>query len=275
MSDPVTRREQLLSAIATGGDILSPVTREEMYLAYLAGDTSIVLPEPITRKEQFLYQACLNGGGGGGGTEITDGIVVKARDADGYATEVDFYGSEIKVRQFGSNNTALFAWSKLAFLNFKNTITNIGDGGFRNSSIQIEIPSDVAAIGGYAFAGTKIATAIIPNGCTLGNGCFSGAQSMTYYQDPQPAANNYVQNTGTFSACSALIEATIGSVGHALNQIKNNTFNGCTQTGLTITIYTTGAYANTAVANIRNGATNATIIIKDSTTGETIVTSTP
>ena len=65
MSEPVTRQEQLLSAIATGGDIISPVTREEMYLAYMAGDTSIVLPEPVTRKEQFLHQACLSGGSGG------------------------------------------------------------------------------------------------------------------------------------------------------------------------------------------------------------------
>ncbi len=66
MSDPVTRQEQLLSAISTGGDTISPVTREEMYLAYMAGDTSIVLPEPVTRKEQFLNQACLSGGSGGG-----------------------------------------------------------------------------------------------------------------------------------------------------------------------------------------------------------------
>ena len=65
MIDPITRQEQLLSSIATGGDIISPVTREEMYLAYMAGDTSVVLPEPVTRKEQFLYQACLNGGSGG------------------------------------------------------------------------------------------------------------------------------------------------------------------------------------------------------------------
>ena len=65
MIDPITRQEQLLSSIATGGDIISPVTREEMYLAYMAGDTSVVLPEPVTRKEQFMYQACLNGGSGG------------------------------------------------------------------------------------------------------------------------------------------------------------------------------------------------------------------
>ena len=121
MSDPVTRREQLLSAIATGGDILSPVTREEMYLAYLAGDTSVVLPEPITRKEQFLYQACLNGGGGGGGTEITDGIVVKARDADGYATEVDVYG-ELFDAEFAYRSNKFdqqSGWNRLKIINLK------------------------------------------------------------------------------------------------------------------------------------------------------------
>ena len=51
----------------------SPQTREEKYLAYLAGETSITLPEPITRKEKYLYAAALSGGGGsgtGGGTTL-------------------------------------------------------------------------------------------------------------------------------------------------------------------------------------------------------------
>ena len=89
MREPVTREEQLLSAIATGGDILYPITRKEMYLAYLAGDTSISLPEPVTRKEQFLYQACLTGGSGGstgGNTGGSGGSVVSVP-----AKEVNFY----------------------------------------------------------------------------------------------------------------------------------------------------------------------------------------
>ena len=85
MSEPVTRQEQLLSAIAEGGDIISPVTREEMYLAYMAGDTSIVLPEPVTRIEYFLYQACLNGGSGGGS------IIPSAKLND--VTFIDYDGS--------------------------------------------------------------------------------------------------------------------------------------------------------------------------------------
>ena len=51
-------------------------------------------------------------GGGGGGTEITDGIIVKARDADGYATEVDFYGTAIYRYQFGSFYANDFGFKK-------------------------------------------------------------------------------------------------------------------------------------------------------------------
>lgn len=41
-----------------------PVTREEKYLAYLAGDYKGELTKPITRKEKYLYELCLKGIGG-------------------------------------------------------------------------------------------------------------------------------------------------------------------------------------------------------------------
>lgn len=41
-----------------------PVTREEKYLAYLAGDYTGEIPKPITRKEKYLYELCLKGIGG-------------------------------------------------------------------------------------------------------------------------------------------------------------------------------------------------------------------
>lgn len=41
-----------------------PVTREEKYLAYLAGDYTGEVPKPITRKEKYLYELCLKGIGG-------------------------------------------------------------------------------------------------------------------------------------------------------------------------------------------------------------------
>lgn len=320
MSDPVTRQEQLLSAIATGGDIISPITREEMYLAYLAGDTSIALLEPITRKEQFLYQACLNGGSGGGGTEITDGIVVKARDADGYATEVDFYSGDgvVYPKQFvGSekSNGIATAMRYLKKINLKNRITALKSGAFEKTfaleqivgvdanpfeyvtsmdnrswigifqhcacPLNLSLPNFSGDIPNQAHSFCNAATGLlsvsIPNATgELHQYAFSDCTALKTVYLPKITSLNADANSarGVFRGCTALETVEIGSVGYSVT-ILNNNFYGDTQTGLTITVYTTGAYADTALTNIRNGATNATIIIKDSMTGETIVTSTP
>lgn len=50
----------------------NPITRQEMYLSYLNGNTDIKLPKPITRIERYLYALCMNGGGSGGGGEGTN-----------------------------------------------------------------------------------------------------------------------------------------------------------------------------------------------------------
>lgn len=58
---------------------MTPETRKEKYLAKMAGDNTINVPEPITREEQYLYQISQNtGGGGGGGT--TSGITQEQAD---------------------------------------------------------------------------------------------------------------------------------------------------------------------------------------------------
>lgn len=40
------------------------ITREEKYLEYLAGDRKGNIPQPITRRERYLYELCLKGIGG-------------------------------------------------------------------------------------------------------------------------------------------------------------------------------------------------------------------
>ena len=40
------------------------ITREERYLEYLAGDRKGNIPQPITRRERYLYELCLKGIGG-------------------------------------------------------------------------------------------------------------------------------------------------------------------------------------------------------------------
>ncbi len=75
MNDPITRREQYLSAIAGGGGTIPayPITREEKYLAKAAGQ-DVELPDyPVSRTEQYLA-VIAEGGGGGGAEPINHGI---------------------------------------------------------------------------------------------------------------------------------------------------------------------------------------------------------
>lgn len=57
---PVTRKEKLLNAIATNGNVdFSPKTREELFLFKILG-AGVNVPTPITRKE-LLYQHIIDG----------------------------------------------------------------------------------------------------------------------------------------------------------------------------------------------------------------------
>lgn len=61
---------------------------------------------------------------------------------------------------------------------------------------------------------------------------------------------------GTFGNCTGLQSVTLGSEGYPVTALWAKTFNGCIQTGLTITIYTQGG---AALSGEPWGATNATI----------------
>lgn len=70
-----------------------PITREEKYLAYLAGEYDGDIPEPITRKEKYLYKLCKDGVGTSKEaiaeavqTYLSDKGVGLDMDADGYVS---------------------------------------------------------------------------------------------------------------------------------------------------------------------------------------------
>lgn len=62
--------------------------------------------------------------------------------------------------------------------------------------------------------------------------------------------------SGTFMNCTGLVNVTLGSTGHPVTEISGAPFRNCTQTGLTVTIYTSGG---AALAGEPWGATNADI----------------
>lgn len=70
-----------------------------------------------------------------------------------------------------------------------------------------------------------------------------------------------------FRDCTALQSVTLGDIGVDVTAMASLVFNGCTQSGLVITIYVDD---NTAIPLAYSpwGATNATIVYRSSTTGE-------
>ena len=85
-----------------------------------------------------------------------------------------------------------------------------------------------------------------------------------------------LKTTNTYVArkCLYLEIAILGSIGNSVTMLSGYTFNGCTQDFLTITIYvdaeTLADISTDITTNAPWGATNATIIYRNSTTGEVI-----
>lgn len=252
------------------------------------------------------------------GTTITDGIVVKERDADGYATVVDFYGHQICTEQFGCQYEADNPFRRLVKVNVKQSVTVIGPRAFQNNvSLQTLTGVDfgaITSIGDRAFFNAQrlalgdvdlVSLTKYPEDGIFQN-C-GGITKLTVHADGNIHYNlcnkcsiltdiviygsvNFTDG-GTDSGYAALgrnkalVNCKIGGIGKPCTKTSRAMLSGCTNKNLVVEIYVAGADADTAVSNIRNGATNATIIIKaaaDTTyngaayaAGDTILTSTP
>lgn len=273
----------------------------------------------MTAKDIILARRIGGGSGGsGGGDAITDGIVVTARDAEGYATVVDFYGQQICTEQFGCQYEADNPFRRLVKVNVKQAVTVIGPRAFQNNvSLQTLTGVDfgaITSIGEGAFSNAKrvalgdVDLALVAKypergifqncgGITkltvhadgnihydLCNGC----SNLTDIVIDGSVAFTDGSTDSVYSAIgrnTALVNCKIGNVGKPCMGTSQAMLRGCTNANLIVEIYVAGANVDTAVSNIRNGATNATIIIKaaaDTTyngaayaAGSTILTSTP
>lgn len=73
MSDAITRKEALLKSISDGtSSNVTPITREEQYLAYIAGESAQKPNNPITREEYFLSKISSNSAS----SQIYDGTII-------------------------------------------------------------------------------------------------------------------------------------------------------------------------------------------------------
>lgn len=215
-----------------------------------------------------------------GGTTITDGIVVKARNANGFATEVDKYG-DCGPYEFGVNSAG---YREYTYGYLETVILHdcdaLGIGACQNRFItRIDGLENIVSCGDHCFQYSGLETINLPSVTSVGGTCFRQVYSTkTVLLPVLSSMGNYI-----FQSSTNLETVQIGSVGHPAPTTNNQPFYGCTQATLTITAYATGANVDTLVANYRRNATAATIIIKasEATTyngtsyaaGDTILTS--
>lgn len=148
--------------------------------------------------------------------------------------------------------------------------SSIGQGAFTDSGLtefvqNCDLDKSATAIGASAFLRCSSMT-----NCKLAN---TNALPSTNYQ------------TSPFGSCTSLKTIQIGDVGRTVTAIPNQSFYSCTQSDLTITVYTLGGNVSSFLTNIRNGATDATVVFKASvatsyngqsySAGQTMLTSTP
>lgn len=236
------------------------------------------------------------------GTTITDGIVINEMDANGYATKIDYYGETLPRCAFGAARGDLaYFGTKLQEINLKNDSVYLTAQNFMNCPIT-ELNTDKikgrSPLQTWEFNSNLCDTSIfrsMPNLITLSLPEFEGflnhnevascKKLKTVYLPKVTKACSYgTAGRGSFSDCTALETVQLGSVGYAVDEFEGLVFRNCTSS-FALTMYTTGAYADTLLALARNSAINATIIIKaaaDTTyngaayaAGDTILTSTP
>lgn len=205
-----------------------------------------------------------------GGATITDGIIVKARDADGYATEVDFYGTVVEKYQFGQGSNNTVGFMRLKKVNYKNACTTIKEGAFANSGKNSEspapIPETLTEIEARAFRNSQYISAELPISLTgrLPDNLFSENTVIKTIKAPGITSLDTLggNGNGQFLRCTGLENCEIGSIGYGVTYCETWNFRDCTQSGLSITVFTNAANVDKLLANIRNCATKATIVLK-------------
>lgn len=197
----------------------------------------------------------------GGGTPITDGIVVKARNANGAITDVEKYGDcgfyEFGISSAGFRNFPFGYTTKVTLHN----CTKLGEGVFYNRFItQIIGLENIIECGVNCFFNSGLTNISLPNVTYVGSTCFRSLYATT--DVILPVISNY--GDYIFQSSTTLRNVQMGSIGHSAPLVRKQPFYGCNQSELTITAYQTGANADALLALYRNNATNATIIIKAS-----------
>jgi hypothetical protein len=273
MAQAITRQEQYLAAMASGGSIdIKPVTREEMYLAKAAGQ-DVNVPEPVTRKEMFLQRVALNGGGtgGGGGTSatlikkpITANGTYSARNdgADGYSEVVVNVPNVIPDGYIKPTGTKPITENGIhdvtEYASVSVNVASSGGSGDGDSLLTQVLDKSVTSISNESvtslglsiFNSCKGLTSVdFPKALSPGQYAFQKCTSLTSINFPKAVRTDYA----SFNGCTKLASVDFPCV----QEIANQTFNGCTAlTTLVLRSSTLCSLKNIgAFNNVPNGLT--------------------
>lgn len=152
---------------------------------------------------------------------------------------------------------------------------NTGDGKLYAKNMVLSNLNANTAISSmnYLYSGCRYLESVVMSG-----GKISGFSSYIFSDCTclKSAKINNITAYGHywFKNCKNLSKAQLGSIGFPVTSMAIYTFYGCTQTELEITIYVDAETLSDIPTDISSvspfGATNATIIYRNSTTGEVI-----
>jgi hypothetical protein len=211
----ITREEKLLNSIANGVySGVQPVTREEQYLSYIAGESYAKPEKPITRKELYLDKIPQGGSGGGGVTIRNQNKTITANGT--YTADSGYTGLgivEVNVQASGgANKLAQMVDGTLTEITAEDLqgATNIKKNAFYgNTSLQIiALPEGVENINETAFRGcTSLVSINFPISLKrIFLNAFAGCIAIEEITIPQ---NVIVIDQGAFSSCRNLKSVTM------------------------------------------------------------------
>ena len=197
-----------------------------------------------------------------GAAEISDGMVITARDTDGNPTAVTVYGTVIKPYTCGANIARTYKWfgSSVTDISFVNQVTELMPMAFYyalGSNTDIAFP-DLVNVGNKAFYGSSFNSVTLPTSSVLGSEVFrtSSIPSISIL-----SSRTETNSSSTFRQWTGL-NAVCGSVGNPW-VVNGSTFMGASNAAY-IVLFCKGADVDSNLAAIRNGAANATITVRAS-----------
>ena len=147
---------------------LEPITREEMFLSAIAGDTSTDdLPTPETRIEFFLQEIIDNGSGGGGGGTSNYNSLTNKPQINGHTLSGNKTSADIGVLDGSTKYAASIALSIDSSTFVVTAQLKDQDGNNLGSAQTIDLPLETMVVSGSYDAETEKIVLTLKNGQTV------------------------------------------------------------------------------------------------------------